>query len=137
MADAKKTMPSLRDMRLLLLCWSGLIVARLALLLISYRRLAPLFSHAAKVPPPPLVRRIEAALITASRFVPASTCLVQACAMRGLLALNGYGVTMRVGVRTAPDGKLAAHAWLLSGEQVILGGHASDFSAYRALADFS
>ena len=36
MADARKTMRSWRDMRLLLLCWSGLIVARLALLLISY-----------------------------------------------------------------------------------------------------
>lgn len=137
MTAAKRAMRSWRDMRLLLLCWSGLIAARLTLLLISYRRLAPLFGHGAKPPPPSLVRRIEAALITASRFVPASTCLVQACTMRTLLALRGYGVTMRVGVRTAPDGRLAAHAWLLSGEQVILGGHAPDFSVYRALADFS
>jgi len=137
MAGAKRAMRSWRDMRLLLLCWCGLIIGRLTLLLISYRRLAPLFGHAAKAPPAALVHRIEAALITASRFVPASTCLVQACTMRALLALKGYGVTMRVGVRTAPDGKLAAHAWLLSGEQVILGAHAPEFSAYRALADFS
>jgi len=137
MAEAKKAKRTWRDMRLLLLCWCGLILLRLMLPLISYRRLAPLFGHGAKTPPPALVRRLEAALIAASRYVPGSTCLVQACTMRALLALKGYGATMRIGVKTAPNGKLSAHAWLLSGEQVILGGHAPDFGAYRALADFS
>lgn len=137
MMTARRQRASWRDQRLFLICWFALVCARLALAWLGYRRLAPLVPASSKAPPPQLALRIEAAMLRASRYVPRSTCLAQACAVRALLALKGYGATMRVGVRSAPDGGLTAHAWLLSGEKVILGSRVPDFSAYRILADFS
>jgi hypothetical protein len=63
-------------------------------------------------------------------------CLAQASAGRALFALRGYRVTMRVGVRETGERQLLAHAWLLSGEEVILGSFIDDFQLYRPIADF-
>lgn len=62
------------------------------------------------------------------------SCLVQAIGGSLLLARRGIGGTViRFGVRKN-DGKLEAHAWLLLGETILLGGAgAADFTP---LADF-
>ncbi len=79
-------------------------------------------------PPPrwsisrPPVDRIAWAVRAASRFVPgASNCLVRALATQALLGKYGYQSDLRIGVRKAGDGGLAAHAWLESAGAVVIG----------------
>jgi len=85
-------------------------------------------SHAWCGPPPrssvspPTVERIAWAVRAASGFIPgASNCLVRALATQTLLGRFGYRSDLRIGVRKAPDGGLAAHAWLESGGTVVIG----------------
>lgn len=130
-------MAYIRDFRLLLFAWLVLLTVRIALMLIRYRRLAPMLPSAHKVPTAAFARRVETATLRVSRLVPGSTCLAEACAARILLAIKGFGATMRIGVRTAPNGRLVAHAWLISEGNVILGSRVPSFDDYRGLADFS
>jgi hypothetical protein len=61
-----------------------------------------------------------------------TTCLVRAVAGAMLLRRRGVASTIRFGVKR-DDGKLAAHAWLLIGNTIVLGGEiATDF---QPLAD--
>lgn len=115
---------------------AALLLFWLAIPLVGYRRLSRLFPARSEPPPRAFSRRVAAAIESnARRRVPRATCLVQACAARALFALRGYRVTMRVGVRPAGAG-IAAHAWLMSGEDVILGSLIEDFGDYRPIADF-
>jgi hypothetical protein len=61
-----------------------------------------------------------------------TTCLVQAIAGALLLRRRGIATTIRLGVNRT-DGNLAAHAWLLVGDTIVLGGIVSP--AYHPLAD--
>nr|WP_211112189.1 lasso peptide biosynthesis B2 protein [Azospirillum soli] len=62
-----------------------------------------------------------------------STCLVRAVAGMLLLARRGIpGSGIRFGVRKE-DGRLSAHAWLILGSEVLLGGEEAD--TYVPLAD--
>lgn len=130
-------MALLRDLRLLLFAWLVLVIVRAALLLTNYRRIATILPSVHRAPPPGLARRVEISILQVSRFVPGSTCLAEACAGRILLAIKGFGATMRVGVRTASNGSLLAHAWLISDGEVILGSRVPAFGEYKGLADFS
>ena len=60
------------------------------------------------------------ALERGSRFVPGSTCLVQALAGQWLLQHEGYAPQLRIGVSKAEG--FAAHAWLELDGNVVLGG---------------
>lgn len=71
---------------------------------------------------PPTVERISWAIRAASRFVPgAANCLVRALATQSLLGRFGYPSELRIGVRKAEDGGIAAHAWLESAGSVVIG----------------
>lgn len=73
---------------------------------------------------------------TAARLPWHSTCLVQAVAGTLLLRRRGIGGwTIRFGVRKQ-RGNLEAHAWLLLGTAILLGGHEVD-KGYVPLADMS
>lgn len=62
-----------------------------------------------------------------------STCLVRAIAGFLLLARRRVGgVSIRIGVRRA-EGRIDAHAWLLRGAEILLGGGETD--TYAPLAD--
>lgn len=64
-----------------------------------------------------------------------STCLVQAVALGLLLARRGIaGARIRFGVRKR-DGALEAHAWLLLGPDILLGGKEAE--SYVPLADLA
>ena len=85
-------------------------------------------AHAWCGPPPrrsvgrPAVERIAWAVRAASGVIPgASNCLVRALATQTLLGRYGYRAELRIGVRKAVDGGLAAHAWLESGGAVVIG----------------
>lgn len=55
-------------------------------------------------------------------------CLVQALAGQAMLLRRGVVSTIAVGTGRHPDGRFEAHAWLVCGEQVILGGDVSRFA---------
>lgn len=61
-----------------------------------------------------------------------TTCLVRAIAGALLLRRRGIATTIRLGVNRGDNG-LAAHAWLLVGDTIVLGGTIS--SDYQPLAD--
>jgi hypothetical protein len=71
---------------------------------------------------PPSVDRISWAVRAASRFaLNGSNCLVRALATQALLGRFGHRSDLRIGVRKAPDGGLAAHAWLECAGAVVIG----------------
>lgn len=59
-------------------------------------------------------------------------CLVQALAGQAMLLRRGTAGTIAVGAAKHPDGSFEAHAWLLCGSEVILGG---DISRFEPLID--
>lgn len=122
--------------RLFCAAWGLTLVFRVALVLVGFRHLMELLPARERDAPPAFGRRVAAAVQAASRSVPGATCLVQACAALALLNLRGYTATLRVGVRQGTNGELLAHAWLLSRDCAIIGGHADEFQQYRRIADF-
>jgi hypothetical protein len=67
------------------------------------------------------VKSAVRAVRAASRYFPGATCLVQALAGKLLLRLIGQPSHIEIGVCKPPDGRLRAHAWLISGGEVVLG----------------
>jgi hypothetical protein len=55
-------------------------------------------------------------------------CLVQALAGQAMLLRRGIASTIAVGTAKHPDGRFEAHAWLVRGEEVILGGDIARFA---------
>jgi hypothetical protein len=109
--------------------WLGL--ARLALLVLPFRRIAPWLSRQPRGARPDLdpvfARAIRRAVTTAARHVPwSATCLPQAMAAKMMLARRGCASTLHLGVaRTGADG-LFAHAWLEAGGRIIVGEQGSE-----------
>lgn len=127
-----------RDRRLVVLCWLTVLAMRLILLAVPYRRLSRYIPARTMPPPVRLTTRLEAAMLRASRNLPITTCLAEACAVRLLLAMKGFGATMRVGVRVGDGGRgMVAHAWLVVEERVILGSRIPGFDEFRPIADFA
>lgn len=86
---------------------------------------------AGPVAPIALGRRVAWAIGRAARLTPGATCLVQAMAGRKLLALKGFTSCIRIGVRGSGTGAgFEAHAWLISGDLVVLGGSVTELSDY-------
>lgn len=70
----------------------------------------------------------------AAQFVPHATCVSRALTAHFILRRQGFASTIRVGVATE-NGSLLAHAWVLSGDQVVVGNEAGELDRYSALAD--
>lgn len=67
------------------------------------------------------VNQIVWAVKAVSRFVPGASCLAQALAAQALLARSNHQSRIEIGV--AKEGELlAAHAWLVCNERIVLGG---------------
>jgi hypothetical protein len=65
-----------------------------------------------------------------------STCLVRALAGRMLLSRRGLtGAIVRLGIRRGDERCIDAHAWLILGPAILLGGAKVD--TYRALGDLA
>lgn len=90
---------------------------------------------AALSPSPRHLARVSWAVTLASRYVPGATCLTQALAGHVLLGRSGIASTIRVGAKTTGDGRFAAHAWLISGDRVVLGGATEDVASFSPLVD--
>ncbi|MGA2412267.1 MAG: lasso peptide biosynthesis B2 protein, partial [Candidatus Binataceae bacterium] len=75
----------------------------------------------------PAPDRIAWAIAAASRYViGGSNCLLRAVATGLILRHYGYDAALMIGVAKSPEGVFAAHAWLESGGQVLIGGFELD-----------
>jgi len=117
---------SLRERCLLIRTATVLGLMRMGLWLFSFRKLVALVrrnrprARPAEAASPD---RIGWAIRVASRYVPGSTCLVQA--LTGLVLLEGAGLPahLYIGVARNDESPLQAHAWVKSQGDVIVGGH--------------
>jgi hypothetical protein len=111
-----------------------LALARLAVLLLPFRRVARLLGRQYAQTPElhdpkqAAVVRCDAAMVgKAAKNVPwTSKCLDQALAARLMLARRGITATVYFGVKNGEQGQLEAHAWLRSGAQFVTGGENRD-----------
>lgn len=72
------------------------------------------------------VDRIGRSVTTAGRYVPRTTCLVEALTARTLLGRYGHPADLRIGVRREEEGgehgRFGAHAWVESAGEIVVGG---------------
>jgi hypothetical protein len=66
--------------------------------------------------------RIVRAVWSAARFIPGSTCLVQALVAQSLLAQHGYNPLLTIGVAKNECNQFEAHAWVVCENEVLMGG---------------
>lgn len=78
------------------------------------------------------VEQIVWAVRATSRYVPRATCLTQAIAAQILLLRAGYNPQVKIGVAKNDKKLFEAHAWLVLGDQVLIGG--TEVERYTALA---
>ncbi|MFA7595152.1 MAG: lasso peptide biosynthesis B2 protein [Novosphingobium sp.] len=83
--------------------------------------------------PTALARRIAWSVDQAARFVLRPTCLVRAMAGQRMLALKGHGSEIHVGVRKTANKPFDAHAWLISGDEIVLGGTQTELAEFSPL----
>ena len=105
-----------------------------ALRLISFARVRALANGPAIGIVPsdsPTPDRIAWAVAAASPLIPSgSNCLLRAIAAGIMLRRYGFDSDLKIGVAKSSDGALAAHAWLESAGQVVIG----DFELDRYVA---
>lgn len=119
-----------RERRDLLRAVGWLLVMRLGLWLLPFRRLREIVSTylaRPRRPRPGSANAAEAARIAwavqaVGPYVPATTCLTQALAAQVLLARAGHPVRVHIGVIREAGGQFAAHAWVESAGRVLIGG---------------
>ena len=122
------------DRLLLLEAWFYLAAARLALLIVPFGRIAPHLGRqilpgpaAETTAPPPTARRVAWSVETMSRHTPwESACLAQSIAAKYMLRRRGLPSWLFLGTKKDDRGNLAAHAWLQSGNEIVLGGGDSE-----------
>ena len=77
--------------------------------------------------------RIVWAVRSAARFVPRSTCLVQAMVAQALLIRHGYRPLLTIGVSKNECERFGAHAWVTCEDEVLIGGY--QVANYTALIE--
>jgi hypothetical protein len=120
-----------------------LAVARLAVLMLPFRWIAPRLGRQmeelpeGKAAPEQLeqARRVSWAVLAMSRLTPwQSACLAQAIAAKRLLQVRGVPSTLYMGLAKDESATLQAHAWLRCGDFVVTGGQARE--RYTVVATF-
>ena len=66
------------------------------------------------------------AVRTAANYVPGAHCLPQAVVGRSMLLQAGYPAEIKLGV-ARPEPGFAAHAWVCSNGEVVLGGSTAEY----------
>lgn len=136
MPDTPGPRRSLADYRFWSLAWAALAFYRVALWLAPYRRVARLLPASRGAPAPSWAsRRVRWAIAGAARRVPDATCLPQALAAHALLSLQGYSSLIRIGVRRAEAGDVQAHAWVVSGDTLVVGDDGERLEGFSPLID--
>jgi hypothetical protein len=109
-----------------LICEAALMLAlaRLIVLTVPFRFIAPRLQHAPAGAScdQKLLLAVRQAVTIAARNVPwNAVCLPQALAAKAMLTRRGCGSTFHLGATFDNNGKLIAHAWLVAGGQVVVG----------------
>lgn len=95
----------------------------LALTVWPYQRIAQRLPRSGvAVAPPWRKRQISDAVRRASKLIPGATCLPQAMAGYVLLSNRGLESRIRIGVLQEDGAPFRAHAVLMSGSDVLIGG---------------
>lgn len=115
---------------------AGLLAAfTIGLKILPYKRLARWMPSTAATPAEPWrKRRLLAHMRRAARYTPGATCLPQAMAGYMMLALQGREGRIRIGVARGRDGVFQAHATLVCGVDVVIGGGA-DYDGFTVLTE--
>lgn len=125
------------DRFFLLHCLAAVATVRCGLTLLSYDRVRRRIERYGAQAPASVdeLRRVAWGVDAAARFVPRATCLTRALAGQYLLARRGKVSSIRIGVRRGSKAELLAHAWLVSGGYVVLGGPARTLADHVHLID--
>ncbi|MHB8634685.1 MAG: lasso peptide biosynthesis B2 protein [Thermoplasmatota archaeon] len=85
--------------------------------------------------PSPDMGELAWAVRAAASRIPTARCLAQALALQAMAGRRGFEARLHIGARTGAAG-FEAHAWITSGDRVVLGGR-DDLESFRAfpLAD--
>jgi hypothetical protein len=122
---------------LALLCW-----ARLLIMLVPFRRIAPRLGRPLAESPAEvaetdlrLALRIAWAVQAVARHVPFGfVCLPQAMAAKLMLHRRGVRSTLYLGLQREGESKLTAHAWLRVGDRIISGR--TESAGHTAIVSF-
>ncbi|HZD11211.1 MAG TPA: lasso peptide biosynthesis B2 protein [Candidatus Binatia bacterium] len=139
---AKVRRLSWAERRLLLEAFLWLGAARFCLLIIPFRRIAPLLgAHMAQtgddvsLETARLAQRVGWAVSAAARRTPwESACLAQAIGAKAMLRRRQIDSTLYLGVARDEKQALTAHAWLRCGSAIVTGG---DHSSYTVISSFA
>ena len=119
-----------QEMLFLAHCLTVVSAVRLALTLSSYNRVRSLVTRLdgrrdASIAD---LRRVAWGVAAAARLVPGASCLTQALAGQYLLARQGSTSKISIGIEKGTGNELKAHAWLMSGSHIVLGGSIKGFA---------
>ncbi|MDX8458668.1 lasso peptide biosynthesis B2 protein [Mesorhizobium humile] len=111
-------------------CLTVVSAVRLALTLSSYNRVRSLVTRldARRDASIADLRRVAWGVAAAARLVPGASCLTQALAGQYLLARQGSASKISIGIEKGTGNELKAHAWLMSGNHIVLGGSIKGFA---------
>jgi hypothetical protein len=118
---------SLAEQMLLVQAFGLLVAVRIALWLITFKRLQSLLSRVEVRGPRKLnsravpAERVARFVAAASRYVPRASCLTQALVADTLLRRAGHDAVLRVGVARQAGTDLRAHAWVECAGKVVIG----------------
>ncbi|MGH6800274.1 MAG: lasso peptide biosynthesis B2 protein [Methylocella sp.] len=103
----------------------ALALARLIVLTVPFRLMAPWLLRAPETDAcdEALLLRVRMAVTAAARNVPwSAACLPQAMAAKAMLTRRGCGSSFHLGAGFNSQGQLIAHAWLIAGGTIVVGG---------------
>jgi len=120
-----------------------LLLARLALGLFSFQRLTWYFNLKARQPELSGEQRIQecravrnALFRVYSCYLPWATCFHWAIAAQTMLRWRGVSSTLYYGAATLSDRGLAAHTWLMAGDEGVTGIQVAQQDGYKILARY-
>lgn len=118
-----------------------LVVARLIIWLVPFKRLVWLFSFQPKrvglscESRGSLIAEVRHAIGSAARRLPGdSVCFPRAVAAQAMLRRRGVETTLYYGAGRSPERRLQSHVWLQAGEQGIVGHEQA--GEYRVVGTF-
>lgn len=105
--------------------WVLLVSARLICHIVPFRRIYNVAGQSAGFAPPSAANdkivQIREAVDRATARVPRPTCLTRGLAAAVLLRVAGVPYRLVIGVARQVDDSFSAHAWVMSGENIVTG----------------
>jgi hypothetical protein len=119
-----------REILFLAHCLAVVVTVRLGLTLLSYNKVRRMVTRLDAREPADIgdLRRVAWGVAAAARLVPGASCLTQALSGQYLLARQGSTSKISIGIERNAGTELKAHAWLMSGDHIVLGGSLSGFT---------